>query len=83
MSHAVCPPIPQVVDTTRRPGNKFTYHISPMSVVVTESRMPFYHFLTNVCAIIGGMYTIFSLLDSIVYQGSKIIKKKTNLGKQG
>jgi hypothetical protein len=38
----------QVIDTTRRPGIKFTYHISPMSVIVTESRMPFYHFLTNV-----------------------------------
>lgn len=73
----------EVIDTTRRPGIKFTYHISPMSVIITESRMPFYHFITNVCAIIGGMYTIFSLLDTIVYQGSKIIKKKTNLGKQG
>ncbi len=40
-------------------------------------------FFEQVCAIIGGMYTIFSLLDTIVYQGSKIIKKKTNLGKQG
>ncbi len=37
----------------------------------------------QVCAIVGGMYTIFSLLDTLVYQGSKIIKKKTNLGKQG
>ena len=75
--------VSQRVDTVLRPGIKFSYNLSPMSVVVTEKRMPFYHFLTSLCAIIGGMYTIFSLLDTFVYHGSKMLAIKTSLGKQG
>ena len=78
-----CVPFIQRVDTVQRPGIKFTYHLSPMSVVVTERTVPFYHFITTLCAIIGGMYTVFSMLDSFVYHGSKILKQKTALGKQG
>ena len=73
----------QRVDTVLRPGIKLTYNLSPMSVIVTEQRIPFYHFITSLCAIVGGMYTIFSLLDSFVYTGSKMLKKKAALGKQG
>ncbi len=54
-----------------------------MSVVVSEKRMPFYHFITTLCAIVGGMYTVFSLLDSFIYTGTKMLKAKTALGKQG
>jgi hypothetical protein len=51
--------------------------------VVTEKTMPLYHFITNACAIIGGVFTVIGMLDSAVYHGSKAIKKKTQLGKQG
>ena len=34
-----------------------TYEISPLMVEVTEHRRSFTHFLTGVCAIVGGVFT--------------------------
>ena len=62
---------------------KFSYNLSPMTVVVSETSKPFYEFLTSACAIIGGVFTVVGLLDSLIYQGMKSIKKKVALGKQG
>ena len=36
---------------------RFTYDLSPMSIVIEEKTVPLYHFLTSVCAIIGGYET--------------------------
>lgn len=40
------------------PVAKFHYELSPMQVVITENRRSFSHFITNVCAIIGGVFTV-------------------------
>ena len=41
-----------------------------MMVVISEKSTPLYHFLTNICSLIGGLFTVFSMangvLDSIV-----------------
>ncbi|KAK5772514.1 hypothetical protein PVK06_048803 [Gossypium arboreum] len=39
------------------PVAKFHFELSPMQVLVTEDSKSFSHFLTNVCAIIGGVFT--------------------------
>lgn len=39
------------------PGMFVTYEISPLMVEVTEHRRSFTHFLTGVCAIVGGVFT--------------------------
>ena len=58
------------MDSEKFPSAKFSYQISPMAVVITESSAPLYTFLTNICALIGGLFTVFSMangvLDSIV-----------------
>lgn len=77
------PPHWQLTDAGRLPSVKFTYILSPMTVIVTESRKPFYQFLTSLCAIIGGCFTVIGLVDSVVYHGMKSIRKKLALGKQG
>ena len=38
-------------------GMFVTYEISPLMVEVTEHRRSFTHFLTGVCAIVGGVFT--------------------------
>ena len=57
-------------DSERYPSAKFSFQISPMMVVISEKSTPLYHFLTNICALIGGLFTVFSMangvLDSIV-----------------
>ncbi len=47
-----------------------------------ETRMTFLHFLTSVCAIVGGIFTVSGIVDAFVYHGSQAIKKKVDLGKQ-
>merc|ERR1719174_407008 len=49
---------------------RFTYDLSPMSIVVEEKTVPLYHFLTSVCAIIGGVFTVIGFGDSILYHAS-------------
>ena len=39
------------------------------------------HFLTSVCAIVGGVFTVSGLIDSGLYHGQRVIKKKMQLGK--
>jgi hypothetical protein len=40
------------------PVAKFHYELSPMQVVITENKRSFSHFITNMCAIIGGVFTV-------------------------
>eukprot|EP01123_Difflugia_compressa_P003078 TRINITY_DN13947_c0_g1_i1.p1 TRINITY_DN13947_c0_g1~~TRINITY_DN13947_c0_g1_i1.p1 ORF type:complete len:198 (+),score=21.96 TRINITY_DN13947_c0_g1_i1:29-595(+) len=49
------------------PGIFFMYELSPIIVDYKEASHSFLHFLTNLCAIIGGVYTVASLLDSFIY----------------
>lgn len=55
----------------------FRYDISAMTVEIIESREDFSHFIVQICAIIGGVYVIFSLfhvcIDTVVNINKKII----------
>ena len=63
------------------PSAVFAYDISPMQVFVQEEKKSFASFLTQICAIIGGVFTVTGLLDGLVYHGSASIKRKMELGK--
>ncbi|KAL1328147.1 hypothetical protein HN51_038068 [Arachis hypogaea] len=63
------------------PGVFFFYDISPIKVIFKEQHIPFLHFLTSVCAIIGGVFTVAGIVDSSIYYGQRTIKKKMELGK--
>lgn len=57
------------------PGAFFNYEISPIQVVHSESRQSFAHFLTSTCAIVGGVLTVASLIDSVLFATSRALKK--------
>ncbi|VDL18420.1 unnamed protein product [Hymenolepis diminuta] len=57
------------------PGVFFNYQISPLLVKLTKERRSFLNFLTNTCAIVGGVYTVAGLLDAFVYRSSSILAK--------
>ncbi|PSC73593.1 disulfide-isomerase 5-4 [Micractinium conductrix] len=61
---------------------KFTYRLSPIQIVVTEQPRQLYKFLTAICAVIGGVFTVAGIIDGMVHQVNKIAKK-VDLGKQG
>ncbi|XP_039061099.1 protein disulfide isomerase-like 5-4 isoform X2 [Hibiscus syriacus] len=62
------------------PVVKFHFELSPMQVLITENPKSFSHFLTNVCAIIGGVFTVAGILDSILHNTIRVMKK-VELGK--
>jgi hypothetical protein len=64
-------------------GVFFNYDISPMMVKYVESRKPFTHFLTDLCAIIGGVFTVAGMIDGAIYSASTRIGRKTVIGKDG
>ncbi|KAI8552762.1 hypothetical protein RHMOL_Rhmol06G0292500 [Rhododendron molle] len=62
------------------PVAKFHFQLSPMQVLILENSKSFSHFITNVCAIIGGVFTVAGILDSILHSTMKFVKK-VELGK--
>eukprot|EP01117_Protostelium_nocturnum_P017237 TRINITY_DN698_c0_g1_i1.p1 TRINITY_DN698_c0_g1~~TRINITY_DN698_c0_g1_i1.p1 ORF type:complete len:376 (+),score=129.04 TRINITY_DN698_c0_g1_i1:114-1241(+) len=63
------------------PGVFFMYELSPIRVKYSESSKSFAHFLTGICAIIGGVFTVAGIVDSFIYTSMKSLKKKVELGK--
>lgn len=68
-------------DRTAIPQAKFSYTISPMTVVITKKYTPFYKFLTSICALLGGAFTMIKFLHSTTDYVVK--RRKGNLGKLG
>ena len=63
------------------PSAVFSYDISPMQIVVREERQTFAYFLTKICAIIGGVFTVTGLFDGALFHGSAALRKKMEIGK--
>lgn len=63
------------------PGVFVLYDLSPMMVQITETRRSFMHFLTGVCAIVGGVFTVASLIDAMIYHSVRSLQQKIELGK--
>ncbi|KAH9980329.1 Sec1-like protein [Lactifluus volemus] len=57
------------------PGVFINYEISPILVAHHETRQSFAHFLTSTCAIVGGVLTVASILDSALFATQRSIKK--------
>ncbi|XP_074606148.1 endoplasmic reticulum-Golgi intermediate compartment protein 3-like isoform X1 [Acropora palmata] len=71
----------QVTGEHGLPGVFVLYEFSPMVVQYTENRRSFMHFLTGLCAIVGGIFTVAGLIDSMIYHSSRALQKKIDLGK--
>lgn len=53
----------------------FKYDLNPITVKYHKAGKPLYSFLTNVCAIIGGVASIAGIIDSLIFTASNIFKK--------
>uniref|UniRef100_A0A7S4KYL0 Endoplasmic reticulum vesicle transporter C-terminal domain-containing protein n=1 Tax=Paramoeba aestuarina TaxID=180227 RepID=A0A7S4KYL0_9EUKA len=51
------------------PGVFFHYDLSPIKVTFTEQETTTGHFLTNLCTIIGGLFTVAGIVDLLLYKG--------------
>jgi hypothetical protein len=63
------------------PGVFFFYELSPIMVRFTERRNSFPHFLTQLCAIIGGVFTVAGMIDKFLYHTIRHMEKKQGMGK--
>lgn len=54
-------------DESSVPEARFSYDLSPMSVVVSKAGRKWYDYLTSLCAIIGGTFTTLGLIDAMLY----------------
>ena len=75
--HKIC----QVILYKLTIGIFLTLDISPMMITYTEYQKPFSHFLTDTCAIVGGIFTMAGLIDGFIYTAEKRLGKKVDLGK--
>ena len=67
-------------DAQDHAASKFTYRMSPVQIIVTEKSKALYHFLTAVCAVVGGVFTVAGIIDGMVHTVNKMAKK-VELGK--
>lgn len=63
------------------PGIFFSYELSPLMVKYTEREKSFGHFATNLCAIVGGVFTVAGIIDALLYHSVRAIQRKVELGK--
>ena len=48
------------------PQARFSYDLSPMSVNIVRKGKHFYEFITSMCALIGGTFTVVGLLSAFL-----------------
>merc|ERR1712066_565207 len=65
------------------PSLYLRYDFSPVTVTYTETRESFAHFVVQLCAVIGGIFTIAGLLDSLIHRSIVHLAKKAQFGKLG
>ena len=58
------------------PSVMFQYDLSPMTVLSKYHSQPFYHFITNFCAIIGGVFSIIGIIDRLFQTITSRFNKK-------
>jgi len=58
------------------PGVFFIYDISPIMVKFTEKRPTFTYFLTSLCAIVGGVFTVAGVVDAAIYQAGSMSSRR-------
>lgn len=68
-------------DKTAFPSVFVNYEISPMIVVYTEYKKPFTAFLTGVCAVVGGVYTVAAIIDVAIFHAERRLRQKLAIGK--
>lgn len=63
------------------PGLFLSYDLSPIHIEVEESRKSFLHFLVQLCAIIGGVFTVASMLSTFMDDVVLRAMRKSQAGK--
>jgi len=55
----------------------FVYEMSPFLKEVRVTGMPLAHLFTKFCAIVGGVFTVLGVLDTLLFRLQKMCRRKT------
>jgi len=62
-------------------GVYFMFELSPIRIIYRETSKSLAFFLTGICAIIGGVFTVAGIIDSFIYRSLRSLEAKIELGK--
>ncbi|CAG9313644.1 unnamed protein product [Blepharisma stoltei] len=65
------------------PAVFFRYDLSPVTVKFSQTKESFFHFIVQVCAIVGGVFTVAGLIDNLLHTSISKILRKRDAGKLG
>jgi hypothetical protein len=68
--------IPQHIEAIL-PGIFFIFELSPFMIEASRTRVPLLHFVTKVCAIVGGVFSVMGVMDSIFHRLEGMLFKKS------
>mmetsp|Transcript_41670 Transcript_41670/g.89466 ORF Transcript_41670/g.89466 Transcript_41670/m.89466 type:complete len:347 (+) Transcript_41670:157-1197(+) len=57
------------------------YDFSPVTVLYKEARETLAHFTVQICAVVGGIFTVAGLVDSVLHRGMLHLARKVRAGK--
>ena len=58
------------------PSVLFSYDVSPIQVQIELKQEPFSEFLVSLCAIVGGAFSIFGILDAMLFNSARVVGGK-------
>ena len=56
------------------PNTVFAYTVSPYRVVHRETAQSFGSYLTQLCAVVGGVFTVAGIVDKMIFYSSAALK---------
>ncbi len=65
------------------PAVYFRFDMSPVTVKYWQYKDNMLHFLIQICAIIGGIFSVTGIIDALVHKSVVAILRKANMGKLG
>jgi len=69
------------VQTNMVPAAYFRFDLSPITVRYWQYKQNIFHFLIQICAIIGGIFTVTGIIDALVHKSVVALLKKAEMGK--
>ena len=67
--------------TNEMPALYFRYDLSPITVEYKQYKETFLNFFINICAIIGGVFTITGIIDAVIHKSVMILLRKAEMNK--
>ena len=68
----------QIAKVLYLPFIRIIYDFTPVTMKIVKEQKSLGHFLTHVCAIIGGVFVIFGLLNRTILRAFDVITKNDN-----